>query len=167
MGPRMVSGEIDDVKKPTYIMKTRFILRAMVVLAVAIVGAANGYTQESAEQVLQDKEILDMRGSLPRFFGGNEGLVKFLSENLNYPDEAYNAGVGGTVLIQLKVEKTGKVSNVKVLRSVSPELDEEALRVCNMLPDFIPAYVNGEPVAVMHVLPINFKAPVTKTPASE
>ena len=152
--------------KTRCIMKTRFILRAMVVLAAVIAGAANVYSQESSEPVLQEKEILEMRGSQPRFYGGNEGLVKFLSENLNYPDKAYQAGIGGVVLLQLKVEKTGKVSNVKVLRSVSPELDEEALRVCNMLPNFIPGYVNGEPVAVMHVLPINFKAPVTKTPAS-
>ncbi len=140
-------------------MRTKETLRIFAMWAALAVVAVAAYSQNSEEEAMMSKDVLDQRGSLPRFPGGNEALVAFLSSNLDYPKEALANRESGTVLIQLKVEKSGKVSDVKVLRSVSAVLDAEALRVCKMLPDFIPGYVNGERVTVMHVLPIRFMPP--------
>ena len=99
---------------------------------------------------------IDIYASFP---GGRDGLTTFLSENINYPEKARLAGVQGRVLLDLIVERDGSVSDVTVLRSVDPELDAEAVRVCKMMPKFMPA-VNAEtdePIRVKYTLPVTFR----------
>ena len=70
--------------------------------------------------------------------------------------------VEGKVTVNFIVDENGKVSDVNVAEGVNKDLDREALRVCRLLPDFIPATVNGEPVKVLFSLPIRFKIPAIK-----
>ena len=94
----------------------------------------------------------------PEYPGGNDGLMKFLSENIKYPKSAEKNGVQGIVVLQFIVEKTGKISNVKVLRSVDKALDNEAVRVVKRMKHFIPGYNEDHaPVRVLYTLPVNFK----------
>ena len=94
----------------------------------------------------------------PEYPGGNEGLMKFLSENIKYPKSAEKNGVQGTVVLQFVVEKSGAISNVKVVRSVDKALDNEAVRVVKRMKHFIPGYDQDHAaVRVLYTLPVKFK----------
>ncbi len=95
---------------------------------------------------------------MPSFPGGNGALMKFLSDNVRYPQSVVDTNIQGKVVVQFVVEKDGKVGEVKVVRSVHPDLDKEAIRVCKTLPKFNPGKDdNGEPVRVVYTLPVTFK----------
>jgi len=97
------------------------------------------------------------------FPGGEAALAQFLKDHIKYPPKAAKKKIQGRVEVAFLVDKSGKVHDVKVVESVDKDLDKEALRVCRLLPDFIPAAVNGEPVEVLFKLPIRFKIPGLKT----
>lgn len=93
----------------------------------------------------------------PEFKGGQEGLVNYISENLKYPENAKKNKTTGKVYITFVVKKSGAVSGAKVIRSVSEELDAEALRVVREMPDWIPGEnEKREPVNVQMTLPLAF-----------
>ncbi len=93
----------------------------------------------------------------PEFPGGDAALYKFISDNLIYPPTAVENGIQGRVIVQFVVTKTGSIGNVKVVRSVDHDLDNEAIRVCKKLPNFIPGKQDGQPVNVWYTLPITFR----------
>ena len=93
----------------------------------------------------------------PMFPGGERALMEFLKENVKYPPMAAKRKTQGKVVMTFVVDKTGKVGEIKVAKSVDIYLDTEAIRVCKLLPDFYPARQNGEPVSVWFTLPITFK----------
>ena len=93
----------------------------------------------------------------PMFPGGEQALMLFLKANVKYPPQAAKRKAQGTVVMNFVVDKTGKVTEIKVAKSVDIYLDTEAIRVCKLLPDFYPALQNGEPVSVWFTLPITFK----------
>ena len=93
----------------------------------------------------------------PMFPGGEQALMLFLKANVKYPPQAAKINAQGTVVMNFVVDKTGKVTEIKVAKSVDIYLDTEAIRVCKLLPDFYPAMQNGEPVSVWFTLPITFK----------
>ncbi len=94
---------------------------------------------------------------MPQFPGGQEALIKYLSSHINYPPMAAENNVQGRVVVQFIVDKTGKVGEVTVVRSVDKELDKEAVRVCKSLPKFTPGRQNGQAVSVWYTLPVSFK----------
>ena len=94
---------------------------------------------------------------MPQFPGGDAALMKYLSNNINYPQIAMENGVQGRVIVQFVVTKNGTVGEVKVIRSVDRDLDKEAVRLCKSLPKFIPGKMNGQAVNVWYTLPITFK----------
>lgn len=106
---------------------------------------------------------------MPSFSGGDVAIMKFISEHLVYPEEAYKNHVEGKVVVQFYIEKTGKVGEVKVIRSVNEDLDREAVRVIKLLPDFTPAYnrTKNEPMGVWYTIPITFKVQDTAPAATE
>ena len=97
-----------------------------------------------------------------KFPGGEDALAQFLKEHIKYPPKAAKKRIQGRVDVEFMVDKTGKVHDVRVVESVDKDLDREAVRVCKLLPDFIPATVNGEPVEVLFKLPIKFNIPSVK-----
>ena len=107
--------------------------------------------KEAVEQVFQSVE------QMPQFPGGEAALMKFLQSHINYPPMAAENGVQGRVVVQFVVDKTGKIGEVKVVRTVDKDLDKEAVRVCKSLPKFTPGRQNGQPVAVWYTLPVSFK----------
>ena len=107
--------------------------------------------KEVVEQVFTAVE------QMPQFPGGEAALMKYLQAHINYPPMAAEMNVQGKVIVQFVVDKTGKVGEVKVVRSVDKELDREAARVCKSLPKFTPGRQNGQAVSVWYTLPVNFK----------
>ena len=115
---------------------------------------------------LQDKQEpekpkdVEVKAEFP---GGEEALSQFLKDHIKYPPKAAKKRIQGRVEVAFWIDKSGKVHDVKVVESVDKDLEKEAVRVCKLLPDFIPATVNGEPVEVLFKLPIRFKIPGLKT----
>ena len=104
-----------------------------------------------------DDKVYKSVEQMPRFPGGEFGLMKYLQGNIKYPPEAAKNDIEGRVIVQFIVDKTGQVGEVKVLRPVSEELDAEAVRVVKTLPKFEPGRQDGEAVSVWYTLPISFK----------
>ena len=92
----------------------------------------------------------------PEFPGGMEALMKFLSENVCYPEEAYKAGIQGRVVVSFIIEPDGSISNVQVVQGVNDSLDAEAVRVVRTMPKWTPGMEGGEAVRVKYNLPITF-----------
>ena len=125
----------------------------------AATASSNGIQSQVCDSTLQN-EVFGMNPNrMPSFPGGDAALMRFLSENVVYPEEAYKNHIEGKVIVQFLIEETGKVGEVKVARSVSEELDREAVRVIKLLPDFTPAYnfIKDKPVSVWYTLPVTFK----------
>lgn len=84
-------------------------------------------------------------------------LEKWVYQYLRYPQEAIRNGIQGRVMVEFIINKDGKVSDAKVVKSVSPELDEEALRVVMASPKWKPGKVKGEKVRVSMSIPVEFR----------
>ena len=108
----------------------------------------------------QDK-IYTCVEQMPRFFGlgGEAALMKYIESRLNYPPMAAKNNIQGKVIVKFVVKKDGSVGEVKVVRSVDKDLDEEAVRLVKTLSKFIPGRQNGQAVSVWYTLPVTFKLP--------
>lgn len=114
-----------------------------------------------------EDKVFDVVEQMPQFSGGIEAMLKYLAENVRYPKEAEEKSLQGRVIATFVVEKDGSISRAKVVKSVDPLLDEEALRVVNSMPNWTPGRQNGEPVAVKYTIPISFRLQGESEPASE
>ncbi len=94
---------------------------------------------------------------MPQFPGGDQELLKYISDHLRYPTISQENGVQGKVYIRFVVSKTGVVQDAQVMRSLDPYCDKEALRVIRSLPKWIPGKQNGVNVPVYYVVPITYK----------
>lgn len=93
----------------------------------------------------------------PEFPGGTTALYKYVSDNIHYPEKAKADGVEGRVYVRFVIEADGSVTNVELLRKVSKECDEEALRVVQNMPRWQPATKDGKHVRTQYVMPIYFQ----------
>ena len=95
---------------------------------------------------------------MPMFEGWQDSLMSFLQQNIQYPAKAKAEKKEGTVYVRFVVNKIAKVTQVEILRGVSPKLDEEALRVVKLMPKWkTPGKQGGKPVNVQMTIPIRFK----------
>lgn len=94
---------------------------------------------------------------MPEFPGGVSGLMKYISENLKYPETAVKNQTEGRVVIQFVVSDKGNVTDVATIQSVSPECDAEAVRVVESMPTWTPGKQDGKDVSVYYTLPIQYK----------
>lgn len=93
----------------------------------------------------------------PEFPGGMEALMKYLSENIKYPEQAKKENIQGKVYMRFVVERDGSIVDAEILRGIGGGCDEEALRVVNAMPKWEPGKQKGTPVRVQYNLPIVFK----------
>lgn len=93
---------------------------------------------------------------MPEFPGGDEDRVKYLHDNVKYPQTAREVGISGTVYVTFVVNRSGKISDVRILRGIGGGCDEEAVRVVKNMPSWKPGKQNGEAVPVQYNLPIKF-----------
>ena len=104
----------------------------------------------------QDYPVFQVVEQMPEFPGGMGECMKWLQANMKYPMEAKEKGEHGRVIVQFIVEKDGSITDVKVVRSVSPDLDAEAIRVVSGMPKWKPGMQRGKVVKVKYTLPIMF-----------
>ena len=105
----------------------------------------------------EENKVFDVVEEAPSFPGGPSALNRWLRDNMKYPVVAAENGIEGRVIVQFVVGKNGSISNVKVVRSVDPALDKEAVRVVSSMPHWTPGKQNGSSVNVRYTLPVTFK----------
>ncbi|MBQ7205044.1 MAG: M56 family metallopeptidase [Muribaculaceae bacterium] len=139
-------------------------LAAVPVIALALLAFANPTTETADELVVVaynepevSEDVYESVEQMPQFPGGEAEMMKYLAQNIQYPVNAARNNVEGRVVLQFVVEKDGRIGEVKIARTVDPELDAEALRVVKSMPNFIPGRQHGKPVAVWYTIPISFK----------
>lgn len=97
---------------------------------------------------------VDEQASFP---GGMTAMMKYLASAVRYPEIAQEKGASGRVIIQFVVYADGSIRDVKILRSIEPSLDKEAVRVVKAMPKWIPGKINGAPVSSYYTIPITFR----------
>lgn len=110
---------------------------------------------EAVDTTKSERLVGEIVEQLPTFPGGTAALMKYISENMQYPELARQCSLQGRVVISFVVNEDGSLSDFNVVKSVDPVLDKEALRVVSSMPDWIPGESDG--TAVKH----NFSVPVT------
>ena len=118
---------------------------------VTVEGEVEAPAQESPAD-----DAFDVVEQMPEYPGGPKALMEFLNNNVQYPAEAEKAGIQGRVIATFVVEKDGSISNAKVVKSVDPLLDAEALRVIGAMPNWKPGMQNGKVVRVKYTVPLSF-----------
>jgi periplasmic protein TonB len=118
-------------------------------------GTATGLTDIPVVEVPTDKIHIIVE-QMPEYEGGAKEMMKFIKRKIRFPRSAEIQQISGSVYVSFVVNGDGKVSQVTVLRGISKDCDEEAVRVISMLPGWIGGKQNGNPVSVRMVLPITF-----------
>jgi len=108
------------------------------------------------DDATREKEVFIVVEEPPRFPGGNDAMLRFLAENIHYPQPSRQEAIQGTVYLTFVINTDGSVDNARVLRGVHWSLDEEALRVIRAMPEWIPGKQRGKPVNVQFTMPIRF-----------
>ena len=130
----------------------------------SILNQAADSTKDEVVSVWQD-EFFKVVEDMPQFTDGN--IFDYLAQHVRYPEEAEKNGIGDMVYVQFVIDTTGKVVEPKVIKSVSPELDAEALRVVSEMPAWKPGMQRGKPVRVSFTLPVIFKLPTPEGAAPD
>ena len=112
---------------------------------------------KKSEEEAEPEGAFDVVEQMPEFPGGAAGMMKFIAENVKYPEEAYSKGIEGRVLVQFIIEKDGSVTNVKVIKKVNDAIDAEAVRVVKAMPKWKPGKQNGREVRVKYTIPVIFR----------
>jgi TonB family protein len=105
------------------------------------------------------KRVFTIVEAEPSFFGGMDRFYLYLQANIKYPADAIKNKLQGKVFVGFVVEKDGSLTDIKILRGVSPSIDAEAIRVISNSPRWKPGIENGRPVNVQYNMALNFKLP--------
>jgi protein TonB len=112
---------------------------------------------KNIEPQIEESSIYTIVEVMPMFQGGNTSLAEYLSKQIRYPKSAAKANIQGVVYASFVVNQEGKINDITILRSPDDALSEEAMRVLQKMPNWIPGMQNGKTVNVKYNLPIRFK----------
>ena len=121
-------------------------------------------TETILEQPVYDKEALNLQDSIyrvtevmPEYPGGPNEMMRYIQENIKYPQSAKANKIEGRVYVTFVVEKDGSITNAAVLRGIDKECDAEALRVVSSMPKWNPGQQDGKNVRTQFTIPIYYK----------
>lgn len=109
----------------------------------------------------EDEDVTLFHGVVeqqPRFMnGGQEEFLKYVGSKLKYPSLARRIGIEGKVFVQFVVDKSGKMTDIEVVKGIGAGCDEEVLRVLNDAPAWEAGKQRGKPVKVRMIVPVAFR----------
>ncbi|MBO5809764.1 MAG: TonB family protein [Bacteroidales bacterium] len=111
----------------------------------------------SQEVVVGQDSIYRVAEVMPQYPGGPNEMMKYMQENIKYPQSAKANKIEGRVYVTFVVEKDGSITNAAVLRGIDKECDAEALRVVSSMPKWTPGQHKGEVVRTQFTIPIYYK----------
>jgi TonB family protein len=94
---------------------------------------------------------------LPKYPEGEKAMFRFLATTIRYPSKARDIGFQEAIYVSFSINKEGKTTNIKTLKSNSKDLADEAIKVIKAMPKWKPARMNGEPIEMTLLLPIIFR----------
>ena len=130
------------------------LMATLSVLTLLLMVNTNAMAQ--SKRIANDK-VLEKAEVMPQFPGGDQAMMKFVAENVQYPQEARDKEISGRVMVGFIVEKDGSVNEVKVMKGIGGGCDEEAVRVVKAMPKWKPGKDKGKPVRVSYMMPFTFK----------
>lgn len=104
-----------------------------------------------------NRKIYQTVEQMPRFPGGDTAMLKYIRENLRYPQAAIEKEIQGRVIVKLVVNTDGILSDIYVIKPLDPQCDQEAIRIIQSMPRWIPGRHNGVAVPVYYLVPVTFK----------
>lgn len=118
-------------------------------------------SNQSDAELQEDNEPIFLAAEEMPYFGkdktiSQEEMMKYLARTTIYPEEAAKKGIQGTVYVSFIVNKDGKITNIKTIRSANPILEAEAIRLAKSMPDWTPGKQNGHLVKVVFTMPVKF-----------
>ena len=114
--------------------------------------------QSQPQGAVNKEKIYDVCEKMPEFPGGTVALMKFLAENIKYPEDARKEKAEGRAFICFVVKSDGSISDIKVMKSTGNEsLDQEAMRVVSLMPKWTPGTQDGEKVNSKFTIPVQFR----------
>ncbi|MCC8155232.1 MAG: energy transducer TonB [Tannerellaceae bacterium] len=118
--------------------------------------------EDKPDELNEEPEYYVAVEEMPQFPGGDMAMMKYIQENLVYPENAIRNGVEGRVVCQFIIDEEGGLYDIKVVRSIDSDLDEEALRIIESMPTWKPGIQRGKAVKVQYTVPVKFKLPEEK-----
>ena len=115
-------------------------------------------SSNSDDEVEMLSGYIDVSEEPAQFKGGIWALTQYIDENLRIPSSLPREAIGGKVMVGFNVETDGSLSDIRVLQSLTPEADAEAIRVVNSMPKWIPGKRDGKPIRISHTIPIQFSS---------
>jgi len=156
--PRVTDKDTDDDKMPEIEE-----LRNVDISNITQDGTGNVFIEDPVPDVAIDttdsnrNKVFIIVENQPEFPGGNAALMKYLGNHIRYPSSARRMGIEGRVTIQFVVNQAGEIADIKVLRGLSGDCDNEAMRVIKEMPKWKPGRQGGRPVKVQMVVPVNYR----------
>ena len=147
--------------------KTR--LLSYLIGCLCLFSACQSDTSSSSVENAEDETVYQRVEFMPRFPGcedqpkekrsscASPKMFKFIKESIRYPEAAKTAGEEGRAVVSFVIDKKGKITDAKVVRDPGFGMGEEALRVINSFPDWIPGTQDGKKVKVQYNLPVTFR----------
>ncbi|MFC0518575.1 energy transducer TonB [Mucilaginibacter angelicae] len=126
----------------------------LLLFIVILINSLSGVWAQSKGKADGKSSITGPIESVPHYPGGQDSLASFLQKNLHWPEPEID--VQGKVIVSFIVTKSGRITNIKVIRPLYKSFDAEAIRVIKLMPAWIPAEVKGKPVNRNYHLPISF-----------
>lgn len=117
----------------------------------------NAQNNTGSKEKTSNEKIYDVVEMPPSFPGGQAALLAWIASHVNYPQKAMESRIEGRVIVGFVIECDGSVSQAKIIRSVDPLLDDEAIRVVMGMPKWTPGRQNGKNVRVKYNVPVNFR----------
>lgn len=139
------------VKKDKSSKKSRQEKKSKLGKTAIIQPAVNSDSTESSKLF---GEAIEEMASFP---GGSVALMQYIKDNVRYPKECQEGAATGRVIVGFTVNEDGSLSDIKVMRSITPKLDKEAIRVVKSMPKWNPAKQNGKAVKSKYTIPVNFR----------
>lgn len=127
-----------------------------IILPLMMLNASTSFGQNNFTSKGDTSKTFTLVETMPEFPGGTGNIQKVIKENLKYPDSAIKDSVTGKVFVNFVVDTTGNLINIKILKGVREDLDNEALRVVGLLNGWTPGIQRGKKVKVAYSLPIHF-----------
>ena len=151
--------EMLSIQKSNVLGKVKlFFTLPLMALLITLIGFVNGCNSSlSTTSQKDDKEnVMKYCDQMPSFPGGDEGLLKYMTDNLVYPETAKRAEVKGKVYVSMVINKDGSVTDVEVLKGIGAGCNEEAVRVIKLMPKWTPGSDKGKLVKVNVAIPVLF-----------
>lgn len=129
-------------------------------------GPESAQQPQTAAKNNTEEPIFTVVEEMPEYPGGMSEFMKFIAQNIKYPADALQGKVEGRVIARFVVCKDGSISDIEIMRSVSPSLDAEAVRVLKLMPKWKPGRQRGKAVPVKFTVPVTFRLEKPKTDAA-